>query len=88
MALRASTQGLKIVEQARKQKNWTKAAPQWLKAAYTSEATLRRFWRREPIKQKTFQDICKAVNVNWQEIVEQSKSTVPDSNFCWPGRGH
>ncbi|WP_202223280.1 hypothetical protein [Okeania sp. KiyG1] len=81
MALRASTQGLKIVEQARKQKNWTKAAPQWLKAAYTSEATLRRFWRREPIKQKTFQDICKAVNVNWQEIVEQSKSTVPDSNF-------
>ncbi|NEQ76045.1 MAG: hypothetical protein F6K23_25210 [Okeania sp. SIO2C9] len=81
MALRASPQGLKIVEQARKQKNWTKAAPQWLKAAYTSEATLRRFWRREAIKQKTFQDICQAVNVNWQEIVEQSRPTVRDSNF-------
>lgn len=81
MTLRASPQGLKIVEQARKQKNWTKAAPQWLKAAYTSEATLRRFWRRESIKQQTFQDICKAVEVNWREVVEQTRAIAPDSNF-------
>ncbi|MGD1699235.1 tetratricopeptide repeat protein [Dapis sp. BLCC M229] len=81
MGLRASPQGLKIVERARIRKNWTKASPQWLQAAYTSEATLRRFWRREPIKQQTFQDICKAVNVNWQEIVEQTKAIAPDSNF-------
>ncbi|MGD1806005.1 hypothetical protein ACP6PL_11275 [Dapis sp. BLCC M126] len=81
MAFRASPQGLGIVERARIRKNWTKAAPQWLEAAYTSEATLRRFWRREPIKQQTFQDICAAVNVNWQEVVEKTKAIAPDSNF-------
>ncbi|MEM1169727.1 MAG: hypothetical protein AAGJ08_11780 [Cyanobacteria bacterium P01_H01_bin.35] len=81
MGLRASLQGLKIVERARRTKNWTKAAPQWLQAAYTSEATLRRFWRREPIKQQTFKDICAAINVNWQEVVEQTKAIAPDSNF-------
>ncbi len=81
MGFRASPQGLEIVERARIRKNWTKAAPQWLQAAYTSEATLRRFWRREPIKKQTFQDICEAVNVNWQEVVEQSRPIVSDSNF-------
>ncbi|MDJ0515390.1 MAG: ATP-binding protein [Trichodesmium sp. MO_231.B1] len=81
MGFRASPQGLKIVDRARIRKNWTKAAPQWLQIAYTSEATLRRFWRREPIKKQTFQDICEAVNVNWQEVVEQSRPIVPDSNF-------
>ncbi|MGB3508232.1 MAG: ATP-binding protein [Microcoleaceae cyanobacterium] len=81
MGLKASPQGLKIVDQARKHKNWTKAATQWLQAAYTSEATLRRFWRREPIKQQTFQDICAAVNINWQDVVEQTRAIAPDSNF-------
>ena len=81
MGLRASPQGLKIVDQARRQRNWTKADPQWLKVAYTSEATMRRFWRGEPIKKETFEHICKAVNVHWQEIIEQANVLPADPNF-------
>lgn len=81
MSMRASPQGLKVLDRARKQRHWTKADPHWIEAAYTSEGTLRRFWRRDPIKHETFQQICKAVNVDWQEVVEQTKELRPDPNF-------
>ncbi len=81
MGLRASPQGLKIVDQARISKNWTKADPRWIEAIPTSEATLRRFWRREPIRTETFIEICQGVDVNWLEVIEQTKAIASDPNF-------
>jgi len=42
--LKASEQGLKIVDEARRKKRWQKYALTWATVAATSQATLRRFW--------------------------------------------
>ncbi|MEG4459006.1 AAA family ATPase [Microcoleus sp. N9_A1] len=73
-SLRASEQGLKIVDQARRKKRWQKNASIWVEAASTSEATLRRFWaRKSAIDRYAFIAICEAVGVNWKEIAEPSE---------------
>jgi WD40 repeat protein len=70
-SLRASEQGLEIVDQARQQKGWNRQSFGWAKTAKTSVGTLKRFWRREPIGRDAFEQICQAVGVdNWQEIVD------------------
>lgn len=70
-SLKASREGLEIVERARRQKRWNKAAEVWCDAALTSKATLKRFWAQQPIQEETFIRICRAVGVDsWQEIVE------------------
>ena len=74
-SLRASPQGLKVVQQALDRLGWTKAATAWCQVAYTTPATLRRFWRRVPIKKESFLQICQAVGVNWKEIAEQEEIT-------------
>lgn len=73
MALKASTQGLEIVDKARKKKGWTKTVTMaWWETALTSQATLRRFWRKIPIEQDSFINICHAVGIsNWQDIVDR-----------------
>lgn len=75
VSLRASTKGLEIVNKARKRKGWTKTMTvAWWQTALTSQATLRRFWRKQPIQQDTFIKICEAVGLsNWQEIVDGSE---------------
>lgn len=72
-SIRASTQGLEIVDQLRKQKGWTKYSAAWSDIALTSEATLRRFWRRVPIQADTFIQICRAVGVNEQDVAESEE---------------
>lgn len=47
--LRASKQGLEIIERERKKKGWPATAPIWCDAARTSVATLKRFRRGMPI---------------------------------------
>ncbi|NJM61778.1 MAG: AAA family ATPase [Oscillatoriales cyanobacterium RU_3_3] len=70
--LRASEEGLKIIDMVRRSLGWNKADELWCQAAITSKATLKRFWVRQPIRRETFIDICKAVGVkNWQDIVER-----------------
>lgn len=71
---RASARGLEIVNKARKKKGWTKTMTlAWWDAALTSQATLRRFWRKQPIRQETFIQICETVGVsNWRDIVDNS----------------
>ncbi|MBD1829829.1 tetratricopeptide repeat protein [Microcoleus vaginatus GB1-A2] len=72
--LRASEQGLKIVDEARRKKGWQKNASIWVETAPTSEATLRRFWaRKSAIDRYAFIGICQAVGVNWEEIAEPSE---------------
>jgi hypothetical protein len=70
-SLRASAQGLEIVERSRRNRRWTKAAEAWCQDAYTTKASLRRFWRRVPISRETFIAICNAIGVNWTEIADE-----------------
>ncbi|MEG4571756.1 NB-ARC domain-containing protein [Microcoleus sp. N3A4] len=72
--LKASEQGLKIVDEARRKKRWQKISLTWVQAAATSEATLKRFWaRKSAIDGFTFIAICKSVGVNWEEVAELSQ---------------
>ncbi len=73
MVLKASVQGLEIVDKARKKKGWTKTVTvAWWQDALTTQATLRRFWRGIPIQSESFINICHAVGIsNWQDIVDK-----------------
>ena len=73
-SLRASEQGLNIVDEARRKKRWQKYALTWATVAATSPATLKRFWaRKSAIDRYAFIGICQAVGVNWEEIAEPSE---------------
>jgi hypothetical protein len=72
-SLRASEPGLILIDQARRQRGWQKQASAWFQAALTSQATLKRFWQREPIHRESFIEICRAVGIHeWQQIAEQT----------------
>ena len=79
VSLRASKHGLKLVDQARKKKGWTAIAAAWCDEAKTSLATLKRFRQGLPIQQDTFKEICRAVGVEWEEIVDNNLSPVTTS---------
>ncbi|MGJ3247223.1 MAG: WD40 repeat domain-containing protein [Elainellaceae cyanobacterium] len=64
----ASQPGLHQVDQARRQKNWNKTASIWCEAAFTSRATLSRFWAGQPIRREIFIAICEAVHVDWRTV--------------------
>ena len=72
-SLKASALGLQIINQARRKKGWNKTAPAWCSIAFTSKATLNRFWARQAIRSETFIAICQAVEVDWEKIVEQEE---------------
>ena len=93
-SLRASESGLEIVDRARRKKGLNKKASRWWGEAKTSESVLNRFWRRIPIGQQAFVNICKAVEVdNWEDIVDDSPLSQTDSRAeffacddAWVGR--
>jgi len=71
--LRASAEGLKIIDMVRRNLGGNKTEDTWCKAALTSKATLRRFWAQNRIRCETFIDICKAVGINkWEDIIERN----------------
>ncbi|MDJ0595761.1 MAG: AAA-like domain-containing protein [Pleurocapsa sp. MO_226.B13] len=75
-SVRASQQGLEIVDRARYRKRWKKQVTvQWWEIAHTSQATLKRFWQRKPIDRQAFIAICNAVGVDWEEIVERNETS-------------
>ena len=77
-SLRASTQGLEIVDRARRNKGWSRQASAWYQTALTSQATLKRFLQGEPIQPETFIRICQAVGLErWQEIVDSTTVPIP-----------
>ncbi|MEW5857138.1 MAG: NB-ARC domain-containing protein [Cyanobacteriota bacterium] len=77
-SLRASTQGLEIVDRARKHKGWSRQACAWYETAHTSLATLKHFLQGKPVQQETFINICQAVGVkHWQEIVDSTNGCIP-----------
>ena len=71
--LRASEEGLTIINMMRRNLGWNKTEVTWCLAALTSQATLKRFWARRQIRRETFIDICKAVGINnWEDIIERN----------------
>lgn len=75
--LKASKEGLEIVDLARRKKGWSKSSIKWSQPEATDiiipEATLKRFWRRFPIKRDTFVEICRRVGIdNWESIVDNT----------------
>jgi WD40 repeat protein len=80
LTFKASEAGLEIVNRARKQRGWNKAAPCWLTAAgEISRSTLDKFWARQPIKHANFVAICAAVGVEWQTVVDQNDRDLDSS---------
>ena len=71
-SIRASKEGLKIVDQARRRKRWNKTAVLWCRESYVSRSTLSRFWASKPIRSELFIAICSAVGINWEDIKEDS----------------
>ncbi|NES66396.1 MAG: ATP-binding protein [Okeania sp. SIO2D1] len=93
VTLRASQEGLKNIDLARKKKGWTKTEGAWCGLALTSQATLKRFWRGLPIERDAFIGICKTVGINWEEIVDDAPSSPQNSTVeffsyddVWVGR--
>jgi hypothetical protein len=92
--LRASKQGLELLDRARRKKGWTATAKSWCETAQTSVATLKRFRRGLPVQQDAFIGICKAVGIeNWEAIVDDSSQPQADSrpefsqyDDAWVGR--
>jgi len=72
--LRASKEGLQIVKDAGCKKGWKQTTtPEWWRRAYTTQATLKRFWQRRRIGGSAFRGICEAVGVDWIEVAELSQ---------------
>ena len=69
-SLKASEEGLRIVDTARQQKGWNRQDQVWYNQANSCLATLKRFWRREEITRETFILFCGAVGVNWEKVVD------------------
>lgn len=71
--IKASAEGLRKVNQARMRKGWAKSAEVWYELAFTSESTLKRFWRQNRICINSFISICAAVEIeDWESIVDWS----------------
>lgn len=83
-SLRATAQGLAIVNQARQRRGWTKTSTaRWWQDAHTSRATLRRFWQGERIQQEIFIALCHAVGITqWETIADPC--TPPDADLPHP----
>lgn len=69
-SLRASNQGLEMVDRARSRQGWTKTrTAEWWQQAHTSQATLRRFWQQQRIQADAFIAICQVVGIeDWEAV--------------------
>ncbi|NEP09456.1 MAG: ATP-binding protein [Symploca sp. SIO2C1] len=72
VTLKASQEGLDLVDKARRRKGWRATASTWCDTAGTSVATLKRFRLGKAIQQDAFIGICQAVGVNWEEIIDDT----------------
>jgi hypothetical protein len=71
VTIRASEPGIIQIDRARRRKGWLKQSEIWCRMAHTSRATLKRFWRREPIDQGAFIAIYQAVGIEeWEAMAE------------------
>ncbi len=84
-SLKMSAEGFQILERARRQKRWDKAAEVMCSDALTSKATLRRFWAKQPIQHDTFIRICLVLGIeNWEEVVDRTPESAIAHNQAVP----
>jgi hypothetical protein len=90
--LKASPEGIDLVEQVMRQRGWWRQSADWSNQAQVSLAILRRFWRRMTIPAESFVAICEAVGIDWQQVVDRN-AALPDPSLraiCqsdgWVGR--
>ncbi|MBD2119391.1 NB-ARC domain-containing protein [Trichocoleus sp. FACHB-262] len=87
-SLRASSEGLAIVDRARQRRGWTKTSTaRWWQDANTSRATLRRFWQGDRIQPDIFIALCQAVGISdWEAIAKplELSSPPPISSLLTP----
>lgn len=88
VTLRASDKGLKIIDLLRIRKGWSRREKAWYELAYTSESTLRRFWKKQPISYENFVKICTVIEVNWQDIFDDSHIPVGTRQCRVPTSAH
>jgi predicted ribosome-associated RNA-binding protein Tma20 len=75
--LRASAEGLEIVDKARCKKGWVKTEKVWADLAATSQATLRRFWTGIAIQAEAFKGICAVAGVeDWESIIDVKENPI------------
>lgn len=82
-SIRASQEGLRQVDQARRKKKWKKYEQAWIDTALTSLSTLKRFWSKARIDICAFENICKVVGIeDWQALADWETNTdiIDDSN--------
>jgi uncharacterized protein YjbI with pentapeptide repeats len=78
--LKASAEGLDIVDKARCMKGWAKQDQVWFDLAHVSKSTLRRFWAGIAIQSESFQSICQCVGIeDWKWIVDFGAIDVSDT---------
>lgn len=77
-----SKKGEEIVNLARKKKGWNKNERAWIDLAFTSESTLKRFFKGERISMDTFKAISQVVGIEeWQQLVDWEDD---DNNLALP----
>ncbi|NES24811.1 MAG: ATP-binding protein, partial [Symploca sp. SIO3E6] len=93
VTLKASQEGLNLVDSARRRKGWRATASIWCDTAGTSVATLKRFRQGKAIQQDAFMGICQAVGVNWEEIIDETPAQTTQTGIdffayddVWVGR--
>jgi len=74
VTLRASDKGLTKIDRLRIIKGWSRREKAWYELAYTSESTLRRFWKKQPISYENFVKICTVIEANWQDIFDDTQA--------------
>lgn len=84
VSLKASQEGLNIIDKLRCQKYWSKTDLNWYHDAYVSKATLKRFWAKTPISKDNFISICQVVGCNnWQDIVDNTPDLNSEAVVTW-----
>ena len=84
-SIRASKQGLEIIDKARSKKRWGRQSVVWCKDANTTQATLKRFWRNLPIDRETFIKICNTVGVDWEKIADREADAIANLEITQRG---
>lgn len=69
-----SPEGIETVDNARRRKGWNRTSEEWIEAARTSASTLKRFQNGELVSNDSFISLCKAIGLEWQDLVNWEES--------------
>lgn len=85
MGIKSTPENLKIIERARENLGWQCQSDEWCNAAGVSLATLGRFRGGNEVSKENFISICRAVGVNWRDVVDKTLPGILDPYKYWDG---